>query len=221
LQPRNRKGLVWFWGGLVISAFLLVFLFVDFFSIDFRLWVLAVPTFTPNKLAIALIYLPFFLIYFLANSIAINSFNRFTIRGREWGNTAVLVLANVIETLILVVAQYSHFFVTGDLTPGFGGVDSIWLFPSLIILPFAAIATRKIYRATKNPYIGGFIMAGVVTVVSVLNTLTYTSSRKRVRGVRGPAGATPELTPASATSPLTTASPSSDMTDVHCFRPPW
>ncbi|ARC58342.1 2-succinyl-6-hydroxy-2,4-cyclohexadiene-1-carboxylate synthase [Frondihabitans sp. 762G35] len=159
---------------VVVSAFLIVFVLAYFFTTDFRLWVLAVPTFTPNKLAIALIYLPFFLVYFFANSVAINAFNRFTIRGREWGNTAVLALANGIAPIILVIAQYSHFFVTGDLIPGFGGINSIWLFPVVVILPVAAVVTRKIYRQTGNPYIGGFIMATVVTVVSVSNTLTYT-----------------------------------------------
>jgi hypothetical protein len=37
----------------------------------------------------------------------------------------------------------------------------------------AAVLTRKIYRATNNPYIGGFIMASVVTLIAVSNTLTY------------------------------------------------
>lgn len=159
---------------VVASAFLLVFVFAYFFTTDFRLWVLAIPTFTPNKLGIALIYLPFFLVYFLANSIAINSFSRFAIRGREWGNTAVLALGNAIAPIILVIAQYTHFFVTGDLIPGFGGINSIWLFPIVVILPVAAVVTRKISRQTNNPYIGGFIMAAVVTVVAVSNTLTYT-----------------------------------------------
>jgi hypothetical protein len=37
----------------------------------------------------------------------------------------------------------------------------------------AAIITRKIYRATDNPYIGGFIMAATVTLIAVSNTLTW------------------------------------------------
>ncbi len=169
-----------FWQGILLgaivvaSAFLILFVLAYFFTTDFRLWVIAIPTFTPNKLAIAGIYLPFFLLYFLANSVAINSFNRFAIRGREWGNTAVLALANGIAPIILVIAQYSHFFITGELISGFGGINSIWLFPIVVILPVAAVVTRKIYRATGNPYIGGFIMACVVTIVSVSNTLTYT-----------------------------------------------
>ena len=45
----------------------------------------------------------------------------------------------------------------------------------IVILAVAAVVSRKIYRATNNPYIGGFIMAAVVTLVSVTNTLTVVS----------------------------------------------
>jgi hypothetical protein len=38
----------------------------------------------------------------------------------------------------------------------------------------AAVISRKIYRATNNPYIGGFINAVVVTIIAVTNTLTVT-----------------------------------------------
>jgi pimeloyl-ACP methyl ester carboxylesterase len=170
-----------FWQGILLglivvaAAFGIVFLLGYLFNTDFRLWVLAIPTFTPDKLWLALLSLPYFLVYFLLNSVAINSFNRFTIRGKEWGNTAVLALANGLAPIILVIAQYSHFFVTGNLINGFGGINSIWLFPVVVILPFAAVLSRKIYRATNNPYIGGFIMAAVVTLISASNTLTYTN----------------------------------------------
>lgn len=168
-----------FWLGIllglvvVVAAYLIVFVLAFFFQTDFRLWVFAIPTFTVNKVGLAVLYLPYFLIYFMLNSVAINGFNRFTIRGKEWGNTAVLAIANGIAPLVLIVAQYSHFFITGDLIAGFGGINSIWLFPTLVTLPVAAIVSRKIYRATNNPYIGGFIMAATVTMISVSNTLTY------------------------------------------------
>lgn len=157
---------------VVAAAFGIVFVLDYFFKTDFRLWVIAVKAFGPDKLWIGLLYLPFFLIYFLLNSVAINSFNRFTIRGKEWGNTAVLALFNSLAPIILVVAQYTTFFITGEPIPGFGGIFSIWLFPVIVILAVAAVISRKIYRATNNPYIGGFIMAAVVTLMSVSNTLT-------------------------------------------------
>jgi hypothetical protein len=76
---------------------------------------------------------------------------------------------------VLVIAQYWTFFVTGDLIPGFAGIFGIWLFPVIVILAAAAVISRKIYRATNNPYLGGFIIASVVTVISVTNTLTVVS----------------------------------------------
>ena len=157
----------------VAAAYAIVFTLAYFFNTDFRLWVLAVPTFTVDKLWPAFLVVGYFTVYFVFNSIAINVFNRFLIFGKEWGNTAALALFNGIAPIVLVAYQYTHFFITGDLAPGFGGIFSIWLFPVIVILPVAAIITRKIYRATDNPYIGGFIMAATVTLIAVSNTLTW------------------------------------------------
>lgn len=75
---------------------------------------------------------------------------------------------------MLVVAQYATFAITGELIPGFGGIFSIWLFPVLVILTVSVVITRKIYRATGNPYIGGVINGVVATLIAVSNTLTFT-----------------------------------------------
>ncbi|MFE1664958.1 alpha/beta hydrolase family protein [Microbacterium sp. P02] len=158
----------------VAAAFAIVFVLDYFFKTDFRFWVVAVKAFDADKLWIALLYVPFFLVYFLANSVAINGFNRFTLRGKEWLNTLVLAVANSLAPIVLVVVQYVTFFVTGETIPGFGGIFSIWLFPVILILAVSAVISRKIYRATGNPYIGGFINAAVVTIMSVTNTLTVT-----------------------------------------------
>jgi len=156
----------------VAAAYGIVFFFQWLLNTDFRWWVVAVKDFGADKLWIALLYVPFFLLYFLANSVAINVFNRFTLRGKEWLNTAVLALVNALAPLVLVVAQYVTFFITGEPIPGFGGIFSIWLFPVILILAATAVLSRKLYRVTGNPYIGGFISAAVVTLVAVTNTLT-------------------------------------------------
>lgn len=158
----------------VFLMYSVVFLVDYFFKTDFRLWVIGVKWFTPDKLGYALVVLPLFLIYFVANSIAINAFNRVTIAGREWVNTAVLALANSLGPIILVVAQYTTFAITGNLIPGFGGIFSIWLFPVILILAVTAIVSRKLYRATGNPYIAGFLNATVVVLISVSNSLVIT-----------------------------------------------
>lgn len=157
-----------------IAAFGLVFVVDYFFKTDFRLWVLAIKWFPQDKIWYAAFVLPLFLIYFVANSVAINVFNRYTLGGREWLNTAVLALFNALGPLVLVIAQYVTFAASGELIPGFGGIYSIWLFPVLVLLPVAAIISRKIYRETNNPYIAGFLNAAVVAVISVSNSLVIT-----------------------------------------------
>lgn len=158
----------------IVAAFLLVFAVHYFFTSDFRIWVLAVKWFPLDKIGYALFVLPLFLIYFVANSIALNAFNRFRIAGREWINTAVLALFNALGPLVLVVVQYVTFAISGQLVPGFGGIYSIWLFPVIVILAVAAIISRKVYRATGNPYIAGVINAGVVALISASNALVLT-----------------------------------------------
>lgn len=156
------------------AAFTVVFAVDYFFKTDFRLWVLAVKWFGPDKIGYALVVLPLFLIYFVANSLAINAFNRFKIGGREWINTAILALFNSLAPIVLVVAQYTTFANTGMLIDGFGGIYSIWLFPVIVILAVTAVISRKIYRATGNPYVAGVINAAVVALVSASNALVIT-----------------------------------------------
>ena len=157
---------------VVPGAFALVFAADYFFKTDFRVWVVAIKAFTPDKIAIAVLYLPLFLVYFVANSLALNSFSRYLTFGRESYNTALLAGANAFAPLVLVIAQYSTFFSTGHTLRWFPGITSIWLFPIIVFLPVAGIISRKLYRATGNPYVGAFVNAAVVTMISVSNTLT-------------------------------------------------
>ena len=158
----------------VVAVYAVVFVLDFLFKTDFRLWVIGVKWFSVDKIGLALFVLPLFLIYFVANSVAISAFNRFTIAGREWVNTAILAVANSLAPLVLVIAQYSVFAVSGELIPGFGGIFSIWLFPVILILAVTAIVSRKLYRATGNPYIAGFLNASIVALVSVSNSLVIT-----------------------------------------------
>ncbi|WP_409290290.1 dienelactone hydrolase family protein [Peribacillus sp. SCS-37] len=163
--------------GLALSvaalSYSLVFIADYFFKADFRLWVLTVKAFTPDKLLIALKYLPFFLLFYVANSIAINSFNYVRIGNKEWVNTAVMALFNSLGIIILAALQYITFFVTGEVYYNdLSHIIGIWLFPIIVILIVAAIISRKIYKVTGNPYLAGFINAFIITVMTVTNTLT-------------------------------------------------
>ncbi|XQY92929.1 dienelactone hydrolase family protein [Metabacillus sp. HB246100] len=156
------------------AAYSLVFIADYFFKTDFRIWVIAIKAFTPDKLVEALKYLPFFLIFYVANSIAVNSFNFIaSSKSREWVNTSLLAIFNGLSAAVIVLIQYTHFFIQGDVYfTDVSNIVGIWLFPIIVIIPLAAIITRKIFRVTKNPYLGGIIYAIIVTIMMVTNTLT-------------------------------------------------
>jgi len=162
---------------LVVScAFGIVFFAHYFFLTDFRIWVLAVKAFNADKVLIALRYVPFFLIYFIINSIAVNCFNYNSIGGKkDWLNITILAVFNSLGPIVLVILQYTTFFATGlplfSATEG-DKIGPIWLIPVIIILTISAVISRIIYKKTKNPYLAGLINAMITTMILCSNTVT-------------------------------------------------
>ena len=162
--------------GIVVAAatYFTVFAADFFFKTDFRIWCLTFKAFNLDKLFIALRYLPFFLIYYVLNSVATNCFNYVKMGKHEWINTLVLAIFNALSPAILIAWMYIPFFISGyHPLEGLGGtILGIWLFPIIVILPLFTVLSRIIYKATKNPYVAGISMAIIVTVMSCTNTLT-------------------------------------------------
>src|SRR5699024_7489547 len=165
------------------SAYALVFFGDYLFKTDFRIWVIAVKAFTPDKLLVALKYLPFLLLFFIANSVAINCFNYFANSKKEWVNTAIVALFNVLGVLVVFAINYIVLFTTGSQFFGDIAVDSVnvvrqngllgvWIITFLFILHGAAIICRNIFRAPMNLYMGSLIFTIIVTVITVTDTLT-------------------------------------------------
>ncbi len=169
-----------FWLGIllgvivVLASMVILFATAYFFQSDWRLYVLSITTFNADRIWMIFLYLPLYLIFYLFNSIAINSFNRFTIREREWVNTALLAVANALPSIIVILIQYITFAVTGELAfhAGTMAIAGIWLQFVVPFLIVTVIITRKIFRVTNNPYIGGFIMASIATIGMVSTTYT-------------------------------------------------
>lgn len=67
---------------VIVVSFGLVFAAHYFFQVDYRMYVVAFKTFGADKVLIALRYLPFFLLFYVMNSISANCFNYNTIGGK-------------------------------------------------------------------------------------------------------------------------------------------
>ncbi len=161
---------------VVAGAFLIVFTADYLLKVDFRLWVIPLKAFPPNKINEILRYAPFFLFFYIIHSVSVNSFN-YVKQGKEWINVAVLSLATVGGSLFYVILQYGTFFTVGkswteQLATPVSNIYGIWLFPILIYFPLAVIFDRAIYKVTKNPYIGGIIFGLIMAIIAATNTLT-------------------------------------------------
>lgn len=152
-----------------------------FFKTDFRLWTLAFKTFTADKIFVALFpYLPLFLVYYVASSVSFNCFNYNDTCGKKtWVNTAVVAASAAAPAVIMLVLQYGTYFTQKHLLwaqASFAGGNPpmyvLWFFPMVLILPVAAIVSRKVYKISCNPYLAGFVNAAIVTIMTVTNTRT-------------------------------------------------
>ncbi|MCL2380213.1 MAG: alpha/beta fold hydrolase [Treponema sp.] len=161
----------------VSATYMTVFITDYFFQTDFRIWVLSVRTFRPDTFIVMLPYIPLFLLFYVANSVAINCFNYNGVGKTEWGNTAILAGFNALGPVVMVIAQYVVFVATGEILfyrPAFilGPLGGIWLIPVIVFLIAAAICSRKLYRVTRNPYLAGIANGLLVVVITCTNTLT-------------------------------------------------
>lgn len=155
-----------------------VFIADYFFMADFRIWVLAVRAFKLKQLGVTFApYAFLFLVYYIANSVALNCFNYNDVGlsktgRRRWINTALVAFAAGFPAVILLLMQYIPYFSGSDLMWPQYNMYGVWLFPMLVILPGAAVLSRIIYRETKNPYLPGIICGVLVAIISCTNTLT-------------------------------------------------
>ena len=161
---------------VVVASFALVYISDAVLLTDYRLWCFAtirafdISMHLPN----ILLYLPLWLMYYIPLSVSTNCYG-YTKRGKKGkrGGIGWAMFFAFLGPEIMVIAQYSKFFVTGKMfLDPITGIMGIWLFPIVLILPLAAYISHVIYKKTKNPYIGGIIMAIVACILTVTNTLT-------------------------------------------------
>ena len=159
---------------VAVAAFAIVFISDAVFLTDYRLWCFAtIRAFDTKHLIKILFFLPFWLVYYIASSVVANCYNYTKMGKSSWSSVIWQAFFVTIGPLTFVVAQYVIFYATGKLIlDPITGMMSIWMIPIIVILPIASIISHLIYRRTKNPYIGGIIMALVACTIAVTNTLT-------------------------------------------------
>ncbi len=161
---------------IIVGTYALVFLADYIFQTDFRIWTLVVRIFSAPKIWVAIKYLPFFLLFYIVNSICVS---RNDIEG--WSETKKISLSvafNIIAPLLFVLVTYVPILFTQKTIfggmPGIigmaGALIPILVIPFVPILGIAGLISYKLYKKTGSIWLGGIVNAAMVTMITVANT---------------------------------------------------
>jgi uncharacterized protein len=167
---------------IVFTATYFLLVITDFFFLsDARFWVFSIKTLSPIKFWVLLKYLPFFLFFYLINSLLLNSFTR--MRGASEGiNILVLILANVLGFAVFTALDYTWLFSKGikffnyvpypKVPPTTSALAGILQWNLLFILPIAAVFARLCFKKTGSIWLGAFIVSLIATLFAISNTVS-------------------------------------------------
>lgn len=167
--------------GFTIVGLLYVVVWAQYlvWGTDFRFWTMAVLKFPLEKIPVMLRYLPFFLFFYVINSMT-NAGNRFRDLP-DWLSLVFTCLFNVGGYILVWILQYSSMVGTGDYSyilvsdhshAMFGSLAPLLMIPIFFSLIIANIIARKLYRKTGNIYVPAAINGILNTVLIVANTFT-------------------------------------------------
>jgi hypothetical protein len=142
------------------------------FHVDYRFLFMGVRPFQPELLILLAMYVPFFFVFFLANSLRVAGAMRFA--GESEGRSMlVAALGNSVGLLLIVVVQYATFAATGTVywTDGWLYVNLLFgVVPMMFVLPYFH---RYFFRMTGRIYLGPVVMCLVLIMILITNTVIY------------------------------------------------
>ena len=157
---------------LFVFYFLVLFVVYYFLHVDYRFLFMGVRTFQPPLLILLAMYVPFFFIFLLSNSLRINAAMRFD-GEPEWKSMLVGGFANSLGLMLIVFVQYLTFAVTGMVywTDGWLYVNLLFaVVPMMFVLPYF---NRYFFRMTGRIYLGPMTTGLIFIMILISNTVIY------------------------------------------------
>lgn len=158
---------------LFLAFFLLLFAVHWFLHVDYRFVFVGVRVFQPVVLLLLLMYAPAFFVFFLSNSLRVNSSLRLAGQPR-WRSLLLAGFANSLGLLLIVVVQYATFAAKGAVywTDGWLYINLLFaVVPIMFVLPYF---NRYFFELTGRIYLGPMITCLVFITILLSNTVSYT-----------------------------------------------
>ena len=157
---------------LFVFYFLFLFTIYYFLHVDYRFLFMGVRSFQPPLLILLAMYVPFFFIFLLSNSLRINGAMRFEGES-QWKSMLVGGFANSLGLMLIVVVQYVTFAVTGTVywTDGWLYVNLLFaVVPMMFVLPYL---NRYFFNMTGRIYLGPMATGLIFIMILISNTVIY------------------------------------------------
>ena len=157
---------------LFVAYYLLLFTVYYFFHVDYRFLFMGVRQFRAVELLLLLMYVPFFFIFFLSNSLRANGSMR-TEGQAEWQSMLIAGIGNSLGLLLIVIVQYVTFASTGIVywTDGWLYINLLFaVVPMMFVLPYF---NRYFFRMTGRIYLGPMVTCLVFVMILLTNTVCY------------------------------------------------
>ena len=141
---------------VVVAAYALVFISDYLFLTDFRLWCfITIRAFAPMHFATIAKYLVFWLVYYIALSVATNGFNFVQLGKSNWLSTLVQMFFVFIGPEIMIGVQYITFYNKGflwsELTHLAAPLPASGSTPSFSCCPLPSLCAARSTRSPKTP----------------------------------------------------------------------
>jgi hypothetical protein len=147
--------------------------------VDFRIWSFDLRIFSAAKIWVAIKYLPFFLTYFVVNSIMLtrSTFANWSEHKQTW----MAVLFNILTPAVFLAISFLPLLFNGftfwglvlapnSLLSSAGALVPILMIPFVPILGIAGYLNIKLYRLTGSIWMGALLNAFLITMITVANT---------------------------------------------------
>ena len=153
----------------VVLGYVVLWIMQALFTVDFRLWTLAVRSFKVEHVLTAIRYLPYFFVFYLINVIVVNVNSRGM---KKWGNLTAIAL-NIGGLVLWLARQYGLLFIRGVAAHPAENLNAIVLFALVPILGAAAIYSRKLFEETGNVWLAAFLNTLLFTMITAANTAMF------------------------------------------------
>ncbi|MDQ8153251.1 MAG: alpha/beta hydrolase [Gemmatimonadota bacterium] len=153
--------------------FVLLFTAYGIFHTDFRFLFVSAPASFPRRmLLVALMYLPLFFVFYLANSVRVNAGGRFA-HQPAWRSLLINGLGNSVGLVLILGIQYASFVSTGTVY-----WTAEWLFanllfgiiPMMFLLPFY---NRWFFQLTGRVWLGPMVTCLVFVMMMLTSNVCY------------------------------------------------